>query len=146
MSPVALQSCQYFEQNLDIESLNDSNEVNNHVDDEALLIFLNHLTNIEADMKKQFTDLPSLEIPTWFLEHFEIPSDEVQGSCGLVEDLIDLRHELKPIFKNQLYQDFWLQQTVTEKYPSLWKAAKLFFIAFRLNIWWRGDSMWYLKF
>lgn len=108
------------------------NEVSNLVDDDTLLIFLNHLTNIEADMKERFKELLSLEIPSWILDPFEIPSDDVPGSSSLEADLIDLRHdfELKPTFKKQQYRDFWLQQAVTEKYPSLWKAAKLFFIAF----------------
>ena len=43
-------------------------------------------------------------------------------------DLIDLGHdfELKPIFNKQQYEEFWLQQAVTGKYPSLWKVPKLF--------------------
>ena len=78
------------------------NEVNTHVDEDGQLVFFNHLTNIEADMKEQFTDLLSLEMPTWILDPFEIPSDEVEGSCGLQAD-IDLRHdfEFMPIFKIQ---------------------------------------------
>ena len=40
------------------------NEVNTHVVNDALLIFLNDITNIEADTKEQFMDSLSLEIPT----------------------------------------------------------------------------------
>ena len=36
----------------------------------------------------------------------------------------------QPLFKSQQYQEFWLRQAVSERYPSLWKAAKIFFIAF----------------
>ena len=83
-------------------------EVDTQVDDDAMLIFLNHLTNIEADMKERFTDLLTLEIPTWILDPFEILSDKVQGSCDVAAELIDLRHDfkLKPIFKKPQYQDF----------------------------------------
>ena len=54
------------------------NEVNTNVDNNALLIFLNHITNIVADIKERFTDLLNLEIPTLILDPFEISNDEVQ--------------------------------------------------------------------
>ena len=53
------------------------NEVNTNVDNNALLIFLNHITNIVADIKERFTDLLNLEIPTLILDPFEISNDEV---------------------------------------------------------------------
>ena len=90
--------------------------------------FWNHITNSEADMKERFTDLLNLEIHTSILDPFEISKNKVQWSCGLGADLIDLGHdfELKPIFNKQQYQEFWLQQAVTDKYSSLCKGTKAF--------------------
>ena len=77
---VSLQSCQCFEQNVglrDFKKFPRLNEVNTNVDNNALLIFLNHITNIVADIKERFTDLLNLEIPTLILDPFEISNDEV---------------------------------------------------------------------
>ena len=83
-------------------------------------------------MNERFMDLLSLEIPTEILDSFEIPSDEIQGSCGLEADLIDLRHDfkLKPFFEKQQYQDFWLQQAVTREVSITMDASKAFLYCF----------------
>ena len=49
----------------------------------------------------------------------------------LQEELLILKNdfEIKPSFKKS-YHDFWLQVSIPERYPNLWKAVKIFFIAF----------------
>ena len=61
----------------DLKKIPRLNEVNTNVDNNALLIFFNHITNIVADIKERFTDLLNLEIPTLILDPFEISNDEV---------------------------------------------------------------------
>lgn len=98
--------------------------------DDMLLLFSEHLTNIEADMKLRFKDLSDLEIPSWILDPFHIMDIDVDWS--IEKELIDLRNdfELKPTFKQHAYQEFWLQSTISQKFPALWGKAKHFFIAF----------------
>ena len=55
------------------------NEVNTNVDNNALLIFLNDITNIEADMKERFTDLLSFTAITPDIEQL-MSQQEVQPS------------------------------------------------------------------
>lgn len=100
--------------------------------DETLLIFCHHLERIEEDMKLRFRDLSDLEIPSWILDPFLDMEINMDGSGSMVGELLNLRNdfELKPTFKRDSYQEFWLQAIIPSKYPLLWEEAKQFFIAF----------------
>ena len=47
------------------------------------------------------------------------------------DDLIAVKNdfELKPLFKKS-YAEFWLQKEIPHRYPNLWEAIKLYFLAF----------------
>ena len=98
--------------------------------EDDLLIYCEHLNSLQFDMKSRYEDLINMEIPDWLMNPF---SDAYarETNCAKQEELLDLKNnfELKPLFK-QSYQDFWLQPAINEKFPKLWEAIKLFFIAF----------------
>ena len=103
-------------------------QVGNAPDDDTLLVYSEHLENLEKKMKERFQDLDDLTVPAWVLNPFD--SDKCDPSCE--EELITLRNdfELKPTFRARNYQEFWLQEQVQEKFPILWEKVKVLFIGF----------------
>lgn len=69
-----------------------------------------------------------MKIPDWVIDPF-VESDE--SDLTLQEPLLAMRYdeELKVHFKKG-YRNFWLRETVSESYPSLWDVAKKFLICF----------------
>ena len=98
--------------------------------DDDLLIYCDHLKSLLENMIERYQDLINMEIPNWVLNTFTY----VCGSNIILviqEDLIAVKNdfELKPLFKKS-YADFWLQKEIPERYPNLWEAIKLYFLAF----------------
>lgn len=102
----------------------------NPIPDDDILIFCDHLNLLHEDMTRRYQDLLNMQIPDWLINPFsEIPLNEIESTIQM--EFIDLKNdlELKPLFK-QSYQEFWLQKEVSERYPGLWEAVKIYFIAF----------------
>lgn len=97
--------------------------------DDKILVYSQHIESVVSDMKNRFQDLCALEVPSWILNPFD---EELHNGSTLEEELLELLNdfELKPAFKRENYQEFWMQSEVQRKFPSLWGKAKLFFIAF----------------
>ena len=66
-------------------------ELNACLSDDMLLIFVQHLKNVQADMKLRFRDLSALDIPPWILDHFQ--TTDIISS--IVIELIDLRNDFE---------------------------------------------------
>lgn len=98
--------------------------------EDDFLIYCDHLQTLHNDMNSRYQDLINMKIPDWFINPF---TDACENTLNIDvhEELIALKNdfELKPLFK-QSYQQFWLQKEIPERYPKLWEAIKLYFIAF----------------
>ena len=97
-------------------------------DDDELLGYVEHLSSLEKDFNARFQDILTMKIPDWVIDPF-VESDE--SDFTLQEPLLAMRYdeELKVHFKKG-YRNFWLRETVSESYPSLWDVAKKFLICF----------------
>ncbi len=108
----------------------ENEESDNTILEDDLLIYCDHLKTLHKDMSCRYEDLTNMEIPDWFLNPF---TDACVNETDLEmqEELIAVKNdfELKPLFK-QSYQQFWLQKEIPGRYPKLWEAIKLYFIAF----------------
>ena len=90
-------------------------------------VYCNHLDQLHEEFNARFTDLISLTIPEWVMDPFM----EVSYS-GIVDvDLIILQNDFELHAKFKLSsKDFWLQNGISEHYPTLWNIVKIFFIVF----------------
>ena len=90
-------------------------------------MYYNHLDQLHEEFNARFTDLISLTIPEWVMDPFM----EVSYNGMVEDDLIMLQNdfELHAKFKFSS-KDFWLQNGISERYPTLWNIVKIFFIAF----------------
>lgn len=98
--------------------------------DDDLLIYCDHLKSLQENMIERYQDLINMEIPDWVLNPFTYVCGS-DTNLVIQEDLIAVKNdfELKPLFKKS-YADFWLQKEIPERYPNLWEAIKLYFLAF----------------
>ena len=82
------------------------------------------------DWKTRLEDIIFIEIPDWLINPFMIDVSDI-SELELQEEILILKNdfEIKSSFKKS-YHDFWLQESILERYPNLWKAVKIFFIAF----------------
>ena len=80
--------------------------------------------------KTRFEDIIFIEIPDWLINLFMTDVFDIT-KLELQEELLILKNdfEIKPALKKS-YHDFGLQESIPERYPNLWKAVKIFFIAF----------------
>ena len=89
-----------------------------------------HLQELKADMEVRFLDVFQLEVPDKII--IINPFCDIISENGILEEkLIILKSnlKLKPKFKI-LYQSFWLQNEIKERYPHVWDLVKHFLIAF----------------
>ena len=99
-----------------------------NVQDDDVLVYVQHLNVLHADFKTRFGDVLTMEIPPWMIN----PYDEIEESdVMLQEELIGIscNEELKVQFRKG-YQQFWLQKEIPVAYPTLWAIARKFLIAF----------------
>lgn len=96
---------------------------------DALLVYCQHLENLHSDFIERFQDILKLEIPDWVLDPFS--NVNIAISPQLEEELIELttNEEIKIKYKNG-YQQFWLQKSIPQLYPGLWSIVERFLIAF----------------
>ena len=92
--------------------------------------YCEHLEVLKDDMIKRFTDLLELETPDWIIDPFSVDIDEV--SLELQEELSDMHNDCvkKVRFKMMGYERFWQGMSVRNKFPNMWKVAKLLTLAF----------------
>ncbi|XP_034274523.1 protein FAM200A-like [Pantherophis guttatus] len=86
------------------------------------------LDMLHKDMSERYQGLLLMEIPDWVINPF---SDTEEDGVVEEEQLIELQNdiELKPKFK-KLYQEFWLQKKISDRYPALWTVVKKLLVAF----------------
>ena len=95
-------------------------------------MYCEHLDQLHTDMENRFVDLTTLDIPHWLSSPLRVPKYD---EPGLVEEeikesmLLNTDFELHPKLQVS-FQDFWLQNKISESYPALWRRVNLFFIAF----------------
>ena len=93
--------------------------------DDDLLAYCEHLEFLKDDMIKRSTDLLELDPPNWIIDPFSVDIDVV--SLELQEELNDMHNdrEKKVRFKMMGYERFWQGMSVRNKFPNMWKVAKL---------------------
>ena len=98
-----------------------------NVQDDDLLIYVQHLNVLHKDFKTRFEDILTMEIPQWIIN----PYCDIEEVNTVQEELIGLstNEELKVQFRKG-YQQFWLQKDIPVAYPALWAIARKFLIAF----------------
>ena len=98
--------------------------------DDDLLAYCEHLEVLKEDMIKRFTDLLELELPNWIIDPFSVDTDKVP--IDLQEELSDMHNdcEEKARFKMIGYERFWQGVSKRNKFPNMWKVAKLLTLAF----------------
>lgn len=94
-----------------------------------LLVYCQHLENLNSDFAERFQDILKLKIPDWVLDPFSNQEDFSAGSHQ--EELIEVttNEELKIKFKNG-YQEFWLQKPIPQLYPGLWSIVEPYLLPF----------------
>ncbi|KAI6660135.1 hypothetical protein LOD99_10527 [Oopsacas minuta] len=100
------------------------------ISDDDLLAYCEHLEVLKADMIKRFTDLLELEPPHWLIDPFCVAAPTVP--LYLQEELMDLQSdcEEKAHFTMMGYERLWIAIAGRNKFPNLWKVAKLLVLAF----------------
>ncbi|KAI6649984.1 SCAN domain protein [Oopsacas minuta] len=100
------------------------------ISDDDLLAYCEHLEVLKVDMIKRFTDLLELEPPHWLIDPFCVDAPTVP--LYLQEELMDLQSdcEEKAHFTMMGYERFWIAIAGRNKFPNLWKVAKLLVLAF----------------
>ena len=103
------------------------------ISDDDLLAYCEHLEVLKADMIKRFTDLLELEPPYWLIDPFCV--DVTTVSLYLQKELIDMQSdcEEKARFTMMGYERFWMAISGRNKFPNLWKIAKLLVLAFPIS-------------
>ena len=81
-------------------------------------------------MIKRFTDLLELELPNWIIDPFSLDTDKVP--IELQEELSDMHNdcEEKARFKMIGFERFWQRMSKRNKFPNMWKVAKLLTLAY----------------
>ena len=84
-------------------------------------------------MIKRFTDLLELEPPNWLIGPFCV--DVTAVSIYLQEELMDMQSDCEETIVG--YERFWMAIPGRNKFPNLWKVAKLPVLAYLVE---RGFS------
>ena len=98
------------------------------IDNADIDAYSKHLQELKADMEMQFQDVFQLKVSDWIIDPFR---NIISENGILEEEFITLKSdlELTPKFKI-LYQSFWLQNEIKQRYPHVCDLVKLFLIAF----------------
>ena len=97
--------------------------------DDYLLAYCDISKSLREDMIKRFTDLLELEPPDWIIDPFSVDIDEISLE---LQELSDMHNdcEKKVRFKMIGYERFWQEMSTRNKFPNMWKVAKLLSLAF----------------
>uniref|UniRef100_A0A5S6R3U5 DUF4371 domain-containing protein n=1 Tax=Trichuris muris TaxID=70415 RepID=A0A5S6R3U5_TRIMR len=99
------------------------------VKDDDLLVYVNHMKQIQNDMEERFYDLLNLNIPDWIADSFEVSALEVEAE--IQESLIDLQNDIYSRRQfNHSGKEFLVKNDLPNKFPALWENVQTFFIAF----------------
>ncbi|CAL4118894.1 unnamed protein product, partial [Meganyctiphanes norvegica] len=129
-----LKSCignRSFQCRKEFPNLSTSNQ-EKKISDGAIRMYCEHPNQLHTDMENRFVDLTTLNIPHWLSSPLRVPNYD---EPGLVEEeieelmLLNTDFELHPKLQVS-FQDFWLQNKISESYPALWSRVNIFFIAF----------------
>ncbi|KAJ7335396.1 hypothetical protein JRQ81_013337 [Phrynocephalus forsythii] len=99
-----------------------------NVQDDDILVYVQHLSVLRTDFKNRFEDVLTMEIPQWIIN----PYDDIEESDVTLQEELDgisTNEELKVQFRMG-YQQFWLQKDIPVAYPALWIIARKFLTAF----------------
>ena len=99
-----------------------------NIQDDDVLVYVQHLNVLHTDFKTRFEDVLTMEIPQWIINPY---GDIEESDVILQEELIGIstNEELKVQFRKG-YQQFWFQKDIPVAYPALWTIARKFLIAF----------------
>ncbi|XP_051782615.1 SCAN domain-containing protein 3-like [Erpetoichthys calabaricus] len=98
-----------------------------NIQDDDVLVYVQHLNVLHTDFKTRFEDVLTMEIPQWIIN----PYDDIEESDVILQEKligISTNEELKVQFRKG-YQQFWLQKDIPVAYPALWTIARKFLIA-----------------
>ncbi|XP_029281523.1 SCAN domain-containing protein 3-like isoform X2 [Cottoperca gobio] len=129
----------YFSIQLDETTTSDNNAllmstigpptVSEALTDDRLLIYIDHLRMVKADMEIRFKDLLDLDVPIWVVQPFQA---DVVNKCepAIQEHLIDIQcdDEAQATFLTSDWGSMWVKYA--ELYPALWEKIKLLLLSF----------------
>lgn len=96
--------------------------------DDRLLIYIDHLKMVKADLEIRFRDLLDLDVPVWVVQPFQ--ADVVSCELPIQEHLVDLKCdvEAQATFRTCGWGSMWTKYAT--RYPALWEKTKLLLLAF----------------
>ncbi|KAJ7316501.1 hypothetical protein JRQ81_002663 [Phrynocephalus forsythii] len=99
-----------------------------NVQDDDILVYVQHLSVLHTDFKTRFEDVLTMEIAQWIINPY---GDIEELDVTLQEELIGIstNKELKVQFRMD-YQQFWLQKDIPIASPAVWTITRKFLIAF----------------
>uniref|UniRef100_A0A3Q3VYA2 HAT C-terminal dimerisation domain-containing protein n=1 Tax=Mola mola TaxID=94237 RepID=A0A3Q3VYA2_MOLML len=105
-----------------------SMQVSEALADEGLLVYIDHLRMVKADMGICFRDLLDLDIPIWVVQPFQV--EVTQCEPAIQEHLFDIQSddEAKAIFRTSGWGGMWAKYA--KRYPALWEKMRLLLLAF----------------
>ncbi|CAH2108909.1 unnamed protein product [Euphydryas editha] len=94
------------------------------VTDTALLVIVNHLNILSADLKERFSDLKQIDFPTWMMQPLLVDLSDI-SNMQYQEELAELQNDesVKTLF-NIKGAMAWLCEETETKYPNATKYAR----------------------
>ncbi|XP_076352736.1 zinc finger MYM-type protein 6-like [Tachypleus tridentatus] len=103
--------------------------VDTELQDDDLLVYVEHLNYLYGNMQVRFSDLLDMNILDWLVDPFRMNAVDV--NITLQEYLIQPQSDItaQARFKRDKHY-FWISSEITHEFPQLFEKAKLYFIAF----------------
>ncbi|XP_071394012.1 zinc finger BED domain-containing protein 5-like [Centroberyx affinis] len=103
-------------------------KVSEALTDDRLLIYIDHLRMVKADMEIRFRDLLNLDVPIWVVQPFQ--ADVTECEPAIQEHLIDIQcdDEAQATFRTSGWGSMWVKYA--QRYPALWEKSRLLLLAF----------------
>ncbi|XP_071397542.1 zinc finger BED domain-containing protein 5-like [Centroberyx affinis] len=103
-------------------------KVSEALTDDRLLIYIDHLRMVKADMEIRFRDLLNLDVPVWVVQPFQ--ADVTECEPAVQEHLIDIQcdDEAQATFRTSGWGSMWVKYA--QRYPALWEKTRLLLLAF----------------
>ncbi|CAK9816137.1 SCAN domain-containing protein 3 [Anthophora plagiata] len=94
------------------------------VTDTSLLVIVNHLNILSADLKERFSDLKQIDFPTWMMQPMLVDLSDI-SNMQYQEELAELQNDesVKTSF-NKKGAMAWLCEETEIKYPNSNKCAR----------------------
>uniref|UniRef100_A0A3Q3B1D1 C2H2-type domain-containing protein n=1 Tax=Kryptolebias marmoratus TaxID=37003 RepID=A0A3Q3B1D1_KRYMA len=93
-----------------------------------IVIYVEHLKMLKADLETRFRDLLDLNVPVWMVQPFQ--ADVVDCELAIQEHLVDIQCdiEFQATFLTSGWSSMWAKYASC--YPALWEKTKLLLLAF----------------